>query len=121
MKPAIVICLLCAVHITGLAGGKEQAYEGEISDSQCGYNVHSRDRSHDVMIKIGSMGKTPAECTRNCIRGHGGQFVFVTSDRKNAYKIEPQNAVAEFAGQRVHINGTLTYGTIYVTSIKPLP
>jgi Protein of unknown function (DUF5818) len=122
MKQTIVTCLFWLVVGTITASAAStQAFEGEISDSQCGFNVHSRGRTHDEMIKSGTMGKTSAECAKNCVRGYGGEFVFVSTDRKNAYKLEPQGAAEQFVGQRVRIDGTLTKGTLHVTSIKPLP
>src|SRR5438045_6689641 len=86
-----LIFLLCFFPLAFSASDKkpqEKIFEGEISDSQCGFNVHSLTRSHDEMLKSGYMGHSPADCTRNCIRGRGGQFVFVSSDKKTAYKIE---------------------------------
>ncbi|HEV2991019.1 MAG TPA: hypothetical protein VG759_21450 [Candidatus Angelobacter sp.] len=116
-----LIFFLCLFSLTLSAGDKkaqEKTFDGEISDSQCGFNVHSVTRSHDEMIKSGYMGHTPADCTRNCIRGRGGQYVFVSSDKKTAYKIEQQELVEPFAGQNVRIQGTEQKGEIHVISIK---
>lgn len=97
---------------------QEKVFEGEISDSQCGFNVHSTSRSHDEMLKSGYMGRTASDCTRNCIRGKGGQYVFVSSDKKTAYKIEQQNLAEQYAGQNVRIQGTEQNGEIHINSIK---
>ena len=97
---------------------QEKIFEGEISDRQCGFNVHSLTRSHDEMLKSGYMGHTAADCTRNCIRGRGGQYVFVSSTKKIAYKIEQQDLVEQFAGQNVRIQGTEQKGEIHISSIK---
>lgn len=115
----VVFFLCCSVAL--LATDKkssEKTFDGEISDSQCGFNVHSLTHSHDEMIKSGYMGKTPAECTRNCIRGRGGQFVFVSADKKTAYKIEQQDLAKQYAGQNVQIQGTQERGEIHIISIK---
>lgn len=118
MKSAI-LCLLLFVATILNAKDNQKSFDGEISDSQCGFNVHSMNRSHDEMIKTGTMGKNAQECANNCVRGRSGQFVFVSIDKKNAYKVEPQDAVKPFAGQQVRIHGTLVNGTIQVASIKP--
>jgi len=117
----VVFFILFLVPIALHSGDKklqEKIFEGEISDSQCGFNVHSTSRSHDEMLKSGYMGRTPADCARNCIRGKGGHYVFVSSDKKTAYKIEQQNLVEQYAGQNVRIQGTEQNGEIHVNSIK---
>jgi len=117
-----LILLLCLFPLAFSASDKksqEKIFEGEISDSQCGFNVHSLTRSHDEMLKSGYMGHSPADCTRNCIRGRGGQFVFVSSDKKTAYKIEQQDLVEQFAGQNVRIQGTEQKGEMHINTIKP--
>ncbi len=101
--------------------GAEKIFEGEISDSQCGFNIHSMNRSHDEMLKTGYMGKSAEECARNCVRGHGGQFVFVSSDKKTAYKIDEQELAKDFAGQKVQIQGTLDKDhRLHIINLKPL-
>lgn len=119
MKCAICCLLLIATAILG-AGDSQKFFDGEISDSQCGFNVHSLNRSHDEMIKTGYMGKNAVECTVNCIRGRGGRFVFVSSNKKSAYKIEAQDVVKDFAGRKVRIRGTLDKDTLRIISIEPL-
>jgi hypothetical protein len=121
MKQIATLCFFLMVLGTLAANDTaDKVFEGEISDSQCGFNIHSLKRSHDEMIKTGYMGKTPEQCAKNCVRGRGGQFVFVATDKKNAYKIVPQATVAGYAGQKVRIEGRLTNGTISVTTIKSL-
>src|SRR5579864_6820531 len=88
-------------------GSNERPFQGEISDSQCGFNVHSLKRSHEEMLKTGYMGKNAQECTENCVRGRGGEFVFVPNDKKNAYKVNSQDIVKPYAGQKVRIQGVL--------------
>jgi len=119
-----VLLLLLVVCLGALAAQKTetQTFEGEISDSQCGFNVHSETRSHDDMIKTGYMGNKPEECTRSCVK-RKRQFVFVLSDKKDEYKIEPQGTVKDFAGRKVGIQGFLTDGKVrvlHVVGIKPI-
>jgi hypothetical protein len=121
MRQIATFCLLFISLATVTAvDTTPKVFEGEISDSQCGFNIHSTKRSHEEMLKTGYMGKTAVECAANCVHGHGGQFVFVSTDKKSAYKVEPQSVVGEYAGQKVRIEGTLEKGTISVTTIKPL-
>jgi hypothetical protein len=118
MKQLIAVSLtafyLCAF------GSSNKSFEGEISDSQCGFNVHSLKRSHEEMIKTGYMGKNAEECAQSCVRGRGGEFVFVTSDKKNAYKVDSQEAVGIYAGRNVRIQGIVVDGRIHINSIKLL-
>ncbi len=119
MKRLIVCLFLLVLPMLGSDNGSK-SFEGEISDSQCGFNVHSLTRSHDEMLKTGYMGKNAQECAVNCVRGRSGQFVFVSNDRKNAYRLEPQDAVQPYAGKPVRIHGTLAKGTIHVLSIAEI-
>jgi hypothetical protein len=124
MKRDIAVPLLLLVCLGALAAQKTetQTFEGEISDSQCGLNVHSKTRSHNEMIKTGYMGNTPEECTRSCVK-RKGQFVFVLSDKKDAYKIGRQDTVKDFAGKKVRVQGFLTDGKVrvlHVVGIKPI-
>ena len=121
MQRAIVCWLFILVSSTfAMNDAREKVFEGEISDSQCGFNVHSLGRSHEEMMKKGTMGKTTAECAAKCVGNMGGQFVFVSANRKSAYKVEPQDLVREFAGQKVRIQGNVAGGVIHVSSIKAL-
>jgi hypothetical protein len=121
MKQIAALCFLFMALATRAANNTAaKVFEGEISDSQCGFNIHSLNRSHDEMLKTGYMGKTAEECTKNCVHGRGGQFVFVSINKRSAYKIEPQTVVAGYAGHKVRVEGTVENGTISLTTIKPL-
>jgi|ERR1700731_59063 len=121
MKHAFAITLfLLSLHALLASDAQSRSFDGEISDSQCGFNVHSLHRSHAEMLKTGSMGKTDGECAERCVRQMGGQFVFVSSAKGSAYKVEPQDEVKGYAGRKVRIWGTLIDGHIQVNSIKAL-
>lgn len=77
---------------------------GEISDSQCAFNVHSNTNSHDDALKSGVLGRTPEACVRVCV-GMGGQFVVVDALNKKVYHVANPEKVAGFAGKRVRIRG----------------
>src|SRR5437899_1226775 len=86
--------------------GGPQVFSGEISDSQCAFNVHSHDGSHDDMIKTKTMGDTPEECALTCVKHRGGKFVLIDASKKKIYRLDPQSAVADFAGKKVRVRGT---------------
>ena len=99
------------------------SFTGEISDSQCATRVHSRDGSHSAMLKLKGYGRTPADCSRACVRDFGGRFVLVVGKKGTVYHLEPQAKVEPFAGRRVTIEGSLDRKTksIHVADIKPVP
>src|SRR5690242_19894991 len=96
------ICLLAMTMSYAAA----ETFEGEISDSQCAFNVHSLTRSHQEMLKTKSHGTTSADCTRYCVRHLGGRFAL--SVNKDAYRLSGDNEMIEpFAAQKVKLYGTL--------------
>ncbi|HUJ93462.1 MAG TPA: hypothetical protein VLW46_00705 [Candidatus Bathyarchaeia archaeon] len=103
-----------------IRGEGEKTYIGEIADSQCALNVHSLDRSHKTMIKMGNAGKTPADCARYCVSQRGGKFVLQT--KTDVYKIDNQAVAEKSAGQKVKVTGILETktNTIFLRTIEPL-
>jgi hypothetical protein len=82
---------------------RRQAYEGIITDTQCGAR-------HSAAI-----GRTAADCTVVCVRG-GEQFALVDGD--TSYLLEGDLvALKQVAGRRVRIIGTLNGEKISVTSV----
>src|SRR5205807_4396174 len=63
--------------------------QGEIEDSQCAYNVHSRDHTHDAMIKKNVYGRDAKSCTLHCVKEMGGNFVLVVKD--DVYRLDGQD------------------------------
>ena len=121
-------CLLWAAILTAVMlsassapGADEKTYEGEISDSQCAFGVHSLHRSHDEMIAMGHAGNTPEECTRYCVNNRGGRYVLET--KHDVFKLDNQEMAEKYAGQRVKLVGTLDSkaNIIQVKRIEPLP
>lgn len=110
--------LLSLFLLTGIAfaGTDTNTFVGEISDSQCAFNVHSRTSSHQEMLLHKSMGSTEAECVQSCIR-RGGVYVLVTP--KHVYKLSNQDQPAKFPAQKVKVVGILNRAgdTILVQSI----
>jgi hypothetical protein len=108
----------CAVCIAG--AGNEQIFKGEIGDSQCALNVHSLSRSHREMLENKSIGTTAADCSRYCVKYHGGVFVLQVRDK--VYKLDNQDLANQNAGEKVIVKGVLdpSTNTIAVRSMEPL-
>jgi len=116
-----VVVLSCLMLLSPLVRGEsEKTFIGEIADSQCALNVHSLDRSHKTMIKMGNAGKTPADCARYCVSQRGGKFVLQT--KTGVYKIDNQAVAEKSAGQKVKVTGILETktNTIFLRTIEPL-
>jgi hypothetical protein len=111
--------LLVAVLMAHAGDEKPQIFHGEIGDTQCAFNVHSMTRSHTEMLKSKKMGGTPGACASYCVQYLGGDFVL--SSKNEVYRLDNQEKVHLFAGQKVKITGTLEpkSKTIHVLGIEP--
>ena len=96
----------------------QKVFRGEVSDSQCALNVHSLTRSHREMLKSKSMGGSSTSCSLYCIKNLGGEFVLAAG--KTVYRLDKQDAVREFAGQKAKITGSLDpkTKTIHVEKVE---
>jgi hypothetical protein len=95
--------------------------EGTITDTQCAFNVHSKDGSHDVMIKMGRVGSTGKSCTLRC-KEMGGNYVLAVKNQ--IYRLDDQIQPEKFAGEKVKVTGTLvdaTTNTLHIVSIEAIP
>jgi len=93
---------------TAYAADPEPAtYKGEISDSQCAFNVHSLTKSHEEMLKSksGAAGHNAATCSIYCITQLGGKFVLTS--KGHVYHLDNQDLPRRFVGQKVKLRGTL--------------
>jgi hypothetical protein len=119
------IAILCAVGILAWANaayaqaGATKTFRGEVSDSQCAFNVHSLTRSHEEMLKSKSMGGTSRSCSQYCIEHLGGELVL--SSGATVFRLDNQSAAREYIGQKAKVVGTLDpkTKTIHVVSIVP--
>ena len=111
--------LLVAVLMAHAGDDKPQIFHGEIGDTQCAFNVHSMTRSHAEMLKSKKMGGTPGACASYCVQYLGGDFVL--SSKNEVYRLDNQEKVHLFAGQKVKITGTLESKTktIHILAIEP--
>jgi hypothetical protein len=113
---AVVTVALAAINASSQDA---RIFYGEISDSQCAFNVHSLTRSHEEMLKSKSMGGTPKECSLYCIQRLGGNLVLAA--KKDVYHLDDQTRAMQFVGQKVKLSGTLDAKTqtIHVVKIEP--
>ena len=114
---ALAMVSACVAFLA--AGEKQDVFKGEISDSQCSFNVHSTTHSHAEMLKTHTMGNTPADCVRMCADNLGGVYVLQTKDK--VYKLDKQNLAERYPAQVVKVTGVLNAkgDTIAVQSIAP--
>ena len=90
---------------------------GEISDTQCVFSVHSSDGTHSAMIKTGTLGRSPEECARTCVR-MGGKYVLVDPVRNKIYHLANPERAADFAAKQVRVEGVSdSRGVFRITSI----
>jgi hypothetical protein len=109
---------MLAVLLARAGDDKPRAFYGEIGDTQCALNVHSLTRSHKEMLESKKMGGTPGSCASYCVQFLGGDFVLAS--KNEVYRLDNQEKVRLFAGQKVMITGTLESKskTIHVVDIK---
>jgi len=110
--------LLVSTALAFAGDGDARVFLGEISDSQCAFNIHSLTRSHQEMLKSKSMGGSAKECADYCVKYLGG--VLVLSSKQDVYRLSNPERVVDFTGQQVKITGTLQpkTKTIHVERIE---
>ena len=90
---------------------------GEISDSQCAFSIHSSDGTHAAMIRTDTLGRSPEECARTCVR-MGGKYVLVDTGRNKMYHLANPERAADFVAKRVRVVGfTDSRGVFQINSI----
>jgi hypothetical protein len=114
----VTVSIFCAFTVH--AGEQNPAtFKGEISDSQCAFNVHSLTKSHEEMLKSksGAAGHTAATCSIYCISQLGGKFVLTS--KGHVYHLDNQDLPRRFVGEKVKLRGTLDAkgDSIHVVSI----
>jgi hypothetical protein len=97
-----------------------RTFRGQIADTQCALNIHSLTRSHAEMLKSKATGGTSGSCATYCVRYLGGDFVL--SSKNEVYRLDNQERMRRFAGQKVKITGTLESKTktIHVVEIEAM-
>jgi hypothetical protein len=117
----LFLSLLLLLACASFGKTKTLALQGTITDSQCAFNVHSKDGSHDVMIKAGLGGSTDKSCTLRCAKEMGGKYVFAVKNQ--IYRLDDQTELEKFAGEKVKVTGTLVdpkTNTLHIVSIEAI-
>jgi hypothetical protein len=114
----VLVCFALSLSVYTEAQ-QPATFRGEISDSQCAFNVHSLTKSHAEMLKSksGLMGSTRSSCSLYCIQHLGGKFVLASKD--HVYHLDNQELPSAFVGEMVKLRGILDPKTdiIQVVSI----
>ncbi|MDR1990986.1 MAG: hypothetical protein LBQ09_12245 [Acidobacteriaceae bacterium] len=108
MKRIAVLCAAVAMLTVSL-GAADQTWVGEISDSAC-------EMQHESGTE--NVPPPPAkECVANCVHG-GSKYVLVVENK--VLQVANQNlpALADLAGSKVKITGTLAGNTVTVTKLE---
>ena len=99
-KAMAILSLTLAAGISGFA--QSQTFTGTLTDSMCGGSHMGKD-------------KTPAECTRMCVKD--GMKYALAVDKK-VYTLEGhETELSKLAGQKVTVKGTLKGDTVTVESV----
>ena len=114
----VLVCFALSLSVSTEAQ-QPATFHGEISDSQCAFNIHSLTRSHEEMLKSksGLMGSTRSSCSLYCIQHMGGKFVLAS--KNHVYHLDNQELPRSFVGEKVKLGGILDpkTDTIQVVSI----
>jgi len=101
-----------------IAEGQTVSITGEISDSQCAFNVHSNGSSHDEVLKSGVVGRTPKQCAQMCVHV-GGKYVLIDTANKKVYHLANPEKAVEFAAMRVRVHGSVDQnGVLSINAIE---
>ena len=101
---SLLIVLSVLFSPLSAATGRPVVVIGEISDSQCVFDIHSRDGTHAAMIKTDTLGKNAEQCARTCVR-MGGQYVLADTVNDKLYRLANPALAINFAGKRVRVRG----------------
>jgi hypothetical protein len=106
------LALVAFVAVRSVSAAPE-TWTGKISDSMCGA---------DHKDKGGTAAKDHA-CANDCVKTHGGTYVFVNNADKKVYKIANQKLadLETHAGHAVEITGELKGDTITVSKVVMPP
>lgn len=116
----VAVAVFGGMFETRVCAEANAVFRGEITDSQCGFNIHSLTKSHEEMLKSksGAAGHNSETCAIYCITRLGGKFVL--ANRSHVYHLDNQDTPGRFVGKKVKLTGTLDgkTDTIHVTNIE---
>jgi len=106
MNRRVVVSVLALLALACLAWGADKEWTGVISDSHCG-------------LKHATASDEAAACVTSCVTG-GAKYVLVSGGK--LYQLDPQNKIdSKLAGRDAKVTGTMSGGTITVTSAVAAP
>ena len=92
-----------------------QTIVGEVTDTMC-----APSKSHSgMMATMPNMGHDASSCTKECAK-IGAQYVLLDTQTGKVYQVDDQAKIAQFAGHRVKVTGTLTARGIKVVNINAI-
>ena len=116
MKIIVGIVAFCLLAMA--AENPAVVITGEISDSQCAFNVHSNRSSHADVMKAGIVGRTPKQCTQACVH-MGGKYVLIDTIHGKVYHLANPDKAANYAAMQVRVHGFVDQnGVLSITSIE---
>ena len=80
MRAVACLIILCSLALAGTE--REIVITGEVSDSQCAFNVHSSGNSHDDVIKTGVLGTRRKSALAVAFAWAGSMFWWIAFIRR---------------------------------------
>jgi len=103
--PLVLIGLMAVPGFAApAASGPNMTFVGTISDSMCG-------------MKHMMAGKTPKECTDECVK-MGAKYVLADESAHKVYNLSDPSKAKPYSGQKVRVSGALKGDTIQVKAIS---
>lgn len=113
----LIAVVLTVPALTTLSGQSSpmtpQTVVGEVTDTMC-----APSKSHlGTIAKMPNMGHDASSCAKECAK-IGAKYVLLDNQTGKVYLVDDQARIAQFAGHRVKVTGTLTATGIRVSSIN---
>jgi hypothetical protein len=100
---------------SGQSGLQSKTFTGEVMDSIC-----APSGSHAAtMAKTPGMGNDNETCTKKCV-AMGAKYVLYDPTSHAVYSVEDHGKLAQFAGHKVRVTGTLNGSVIEVSNVNEL-
>lgn len=111
---AAVLSLLPLATLSGQSSpATPQTIVGEVTDTIC-----APSKSHSgIMAKMPNMGHDASSCAKECAK-IGAKYVLLDNQTGRVYQVDDQAKIAQFAGQRVKVTGTLTASGIKIANVN---
>jgi len=100
---------------SGQMGQQSKTFTGEITDSIC-----APSGSHAAtMAKTPGMGSDSPSCTKKCV-ALGAKYVLVDQSSHAMYTLDDSDKVAQFAGHKVKVTGSLNGNALKVGNVSEI-